>query len=442
MAYSIPRGAALLRGMGVASLVAALAVWPGVGIAAEPTFLTDDERGADFKSFCDFVGQTYAYFDQRATDWPRVCAQLAPQAITANRRADYVALLERALRELYDPHANLGTNTASSYRLVPSQTDLFARWEDGKAIIAAVREGSGAAAAGLRPGMEILSINGEPVGAAVQALRPAFLLRDDPAAHAWALQVALAARRDRPLTQISAQLNGQRRAFEFDPRRADAASVLSARAIGAVAYVRIHNTLGQQQLVPAFDQALAALWDQRALVIDLRDTPSGGNTTVARGLMSRLVDRLLPYQRHELVSEFQTYGIRRIWDEQVAPRGTPYLKPIVVLVGRWTGSMGEGLAIGLHATRGAPVLGQPMAGLLGANGEKRLPHSNIAVRVPAERLFHIDGTPRESVRPCAVGAALAAPEGQDAELDAALALALVLSEKGQTPSLPHCLGPR
>jgi hypothetical protein len=104
-------------------------------------------------------------------------------------------------------------------------------------------------------------------------------------------------------------------------------------------------------------------------VIDLRDTPSGGNSAVARGIMGRLVDKLLPYQRHELVSEFRSTEIRRVWDEYVAPRGSPFLKPIVVLVGRWTGSMGEGLAIGLNATRGAMVLGRPMAHLLGANGE-------------------------------------------------------------------------
>jgi hypothetical protein len=104
--------------------------------------------------------------------------------------------------------------------------------------------------------------------------------------------------------------------------------------------------------------------------------------------------------------------------------------------------MGEGLAIGLNATRGAAVLGQPMAKLLGANGETVLPHSNIAVRLPAEKLFHVDGTPRAAVLPCALATAAPADAAQDAELDAALALAANLAASRAHAPLPQgCLGP-
>jgi carboxyl-terminal processing protease len=163
---------------------------------------------------------------------------------------------------------------------------------------------------------------------------------------------------------------------------------MSRIALSAVGYLRINNSLGQQEIVRAFDKVLAEFNDVQALVIDLRDTPSGGNSAVARGIMGRLVDSMLPYQRHELVAEFRSTGIRRVWDEYVAPRGSPFLKPIVVLVGRWTGSMGEGLAIGLNATRGALVLGQPMAHLLGANGEAVLPHSNCGARAHGKAVSH------------------------------------------------------
>jgi carboxyl-terminal processing protease len=112
-------------------------------------------------------------------------------------------------------------------------------------------------------------------------------------------------------------------------------------------------------------------------------------------------------------------------------------------VGRWTGSMGEGLAIGLNATRGAPVLGQPMAHLLGATGETVLPHSNIVVRVPAEKLFHIDGTPRERIVPCAVAASGQGSPAPDHELGSAIELALKLSGSKSSHSLaPACDGLR
>jgi len=429
--------------LSVVMLVALLAAWPSVVGAKGQDFLTAEKRAADFAGFCAFVGESYAYFDLKATDWTQVCAHHAPQAAAATQRHDYIAVLERALGELYDPHAHLGTNTPRSYRLVPSQTDLFARWQDGKAIIAAVRAGSGAAAAGVLPGMEVVALNGESIQDAVLAIEPKFLARADASARDWALQVALAGAHDHEVTRLLARMDGGLRALEFAPRYPQPSSTLSSRAIGTVGHVRIHNALGQQALVQDFDQALSQLQDMRALVIDLRDTPSGGNSTVARGIMGRLVDRMLPYQRHELVSEFRANGIRRVWTEYVAPRGTPYMKPIVVLVGRWTGSMGEGLAIGLHATRGAAVLGQPMAKLLGANGETVLPHSNIVVRVPVEKLFHVDGTPREAVLPCLTAAARGDAATQDAELGAAVALALRLIDSQAVPLLqPGCLGPR
>jgi carboxyl-terminal processing protease len=271
-----------------------------------------------------------------------------------------------------------------------------------------------------------------PIGSVVDALAPQFLSQADPAARHWALQVALAGRHEQTRIRLTAQQGGKRQQLTYSPDFPQPTAPLSARVIDGVGYVRIHNALGDSTLVAAFDAALATMTEARALVIDLRGTPSGGTSSVARGIMGRLVSQTQPYQRHELVSEFRESGIRRVWVEYVAPRGSPFLVPVVLLVGPWTGSMGEGLAIGLNAARGAPVVGQPMAHLLGALGETVLPHSKIAVRVPTEKLFHFDGSPREAFVPCqaesATPAAVAASGYADAELRFALELALKLSQ--------------
>jgi carboxyl-terminal processing protease len=416
-----PRPWALLA---IATLLAA---WLSVSKADGPSDLSAEQRAADFASFCRFVEEEYAYFDLKKTDWARVCRFYAPQAASATDRAAYIELLEQALGELYDSHAHLGTNTQRSYRLVPTHTSLFATWKDGKAIVSAVRTGSGAEGAGLRPGMEVVAINGEATETVVRSIEPKLLSREDSAAREWALQVALAGRRDRDSIRLLTRQGDETREFEFASSQAEPASLLSYRVVGKVGTIRINNTLGNQALVQAIDAALSDLFNVQALVIDLRDTPSGGNSSVARGIIGRFVERMLPYQRHELVSELRSTGIRRVWDEYVAPRGSPFLKPIVVLVGRWTGSMGEGLAIGLNATRGAPVLGQPMAHLLGANGEAVLPHSRIVVRVPTEKLSHIDGSPREAFVPCAIASSGVKSSTQDPELASAIALGARLS---------------
>ena len=60
--------------------------------------------------------------------------------------------------------------------------------------------------------------------------------------------------------------------------------------------------------------------------------------------------------------------------------------------------MGEGLAIGFAAI-GARVEGDRMAGLLGAIYDLRLPNSGLVLKLPAERLHAVDGTPREAFVP-------------------------------------------
>jgi carboxyl-terminal processing protease len=321
---------------------------------------------------------------------------------------------------LYDPHAHLGVNTASSPRLVPSGTDLWAEWQGRHAIITAVRAGSGAERAGLRSGMEILAIAGRPARDVVRDRLPMTLSAPDSAAEDWALRAALAGRHDAPV-RVQVRAGGRPRAFEFRPGLTDRpAAALTARVLeGSIGYVRVHDALGDTALIAAWDSALTALRNTRGLVLDLRDTPSGGNSTIARAIMSRLVSEERSYQRHELPSEERRYGVQRIWVEHVAPRGPfTYTRPVVALVGRWTGSMSEGLTIGLDGPQRARVIGTPMAGLRGATYGATLRHTGFEVRVPAERLYHVRGTPREEFVPSE--RVPPAGAGMDPALEAAL----------------------
>ncbi len=409
---------------------------------AQQAFIPAEQRGADFTAFCDFVREQYAYFDAKKTDWDGTCAHYAPRAAAATDRAAFVGVLERAMAEMYDHHAHLGTNTGQSPRLVPTQSQLFAVWRDGRATVIAVRAGSPASTAGVRPGMQVLAVDGESVEAAVAALEPKLLTAPDAAAREWALQLVLAGRRVNDVTRLSIADGGATRELTYAPvGSARPGALLSQKLLGDVGYIRFNNSLGDDALVPAFEQALAQLAQARAVVLDLRDTPSGGVSSVARGIMGHFVHAPMPYQRHELVAEFRATGIRRIWVEYVAPRAPEFSRPVVVLAGRWTGSMGEGMAIGLNATRHAPVLGQPMAHLLGALDQIELPNSKIPVRVPAEKLFHVDGTPREAFVPCPVAAAGAPAD--DVELDAAVKLARALAaRKGPPDAQWSCKGTR
>jgi carboxyl-terminal processing protease len=133
------------------------------------------------------------------------------------------------------------------------------------------------------------------------------------------------------------------------------------------------------------------------LIIDLTETPSGGNSAVARAIMGRFISKEMPYQKHEA---FETrYKIRRSWIEYVSPLKSTYSKEVYILVGHWTGSMGEGIAIGFDGIGKAKIIGTKMAGLLGAIEGFKLSQTNIGFQIPTERLYHINGTPREKFIP-------------------------------------------
>jgi len=139
------------------------------------------------------------------------------------------------------------------------------------------------------------------------------------------------------------------------------------------------------------------LISNKNLILDLTETPSGGNSTVARAIMGRFVNKVLPYQIHEF--DEKDYDTKRHWVEYVSPRKKIYKGNVYILVGHWTGSMGEGIAIGFDALDRATVIGTPMAGLLGAISNFRLTETKIGFQFPTERLYHINGIPREDFIP-------------------------------------------
>ena len=364
--------------------------------------ITKQQYEEDFDYLWRNIAEDYAYFDQKQTDWNKVREIYRPKIIALKTQDEFVALLESVLEELYDFHTHLNTNTASSPRLVPTGTDIWAEWINGRAAVSEVRAGSEAQRAGIGPGMQIVSINGVAVEEAVNRRLGKSLRSTDEAAKNWALRVLLAGRRHEK-RKIEVVSNGAPRLFSLDNQStaSTAKPLLEFRRIEKhVGYVKINNSLGDIDLIKQFDLALAALRNTRGLILDLRDTPSGGNTTVARGIMGRFISRDMPYQKHSIPAEERQYETKRSWIELVSSRGEfVYTAPVVVLVDHWTGSMGEVIAIGMDGMKRATIVGTQMARLVGATSSIKLPNTGIGVNFPTEKLFHVNGSPRENFVP-------------------------------------------
>lgn len=358
----------------------------------------------DFEYFWSNIRDNYSYWDKKQTDWEKVRTIYVPLVDTITSRAGFIAILEQTFYELYDHHASLNTNTPESQRLVPSGTDLWAEYIDRKPTIIEVKRGSGAEKAGLRAGMQLISFNDIAIEQAVKNFLPKSLNQPDAEARNYALRILLAGRHSEN-RKITVAFQNQKKDFFLDRpvnllEKKNYQDELEFRVLqGNVGYILINNSLGDNGLIQLFDSAVTALQNTKALIIDLRNTPSGGNTSVARAMLGRFITKEGFYQKHELTSEEKETGIKRSWVEIASPRKPVYKNALVVLVDHWTGSVGEGIAIGFDALKRATIIGTKMAALNGAVYSFKMPNTGIGFSFPAEKLFHVNGSPREKFKP-------------------------------------------
>jgi hypothetical protein len=358
------------------------------------------DYAGDAKALDKIVLENYAYEDH----WPGGARPDSP-ALAGERAAvhDHDSLLHYAedrIASLADHHAITGSSFKDSWAIIPTYADLWVVRRGDAFAIDAVRSGSPAAKAGIQPGDRLVAIGDVPAAEAVEGFWHALGLPVTGERADYAARVLAAGRRDRP-RDLTISHNGASRRLNLPSLYASHSErpPVSVAHEGPRTVIVINNSLGEQDTIAAFDKAMAALAPNAPVVVDLADTPSGGNTSVARAIMGWFVDRPRNYQVHRLPAEERETGIPRQWIEQVLPRpGKHHSALPLVRVGRWTGSMGEGIAIGFAAL-GARVEGTRMAQLKGAVYDFALPSSGLVVKLPAERLYTVKGQPREDFVP-------------------------------------------
>lgn len=380
----------------LASLAIAALVLPGVALAQSgapsPQEYRDDARSIDA-----LIAANYAYLDRFASNASPNTDRLRAEAEAVHDGSTLLYYAERRLALLADAHVITGSSFSDSWAIVPSYADLWIEPENGGYRITAVRDRSPAQNAGVAVGDRLIEIGDLPAAQAVANYWRDLGL-DTGGDAGYAVRVLAAGRRDRPRTLTFQRDDSAPRTLVlpnlYTAARPRMEPVTTLRTSDGLV-IAFNDSLGDDRTVAAFDDAMAQARPGETIILDLTDTPSGGNTVVARAVMGWFVTQARPYQIHRLVSEERQTGVPRQWTEDVLPRaGRSHVGPVRVRVGRWTGSMGEGLAIGLDA-QGAQVTGCPMAGLLGAVYDFRLEHSGLTIKLPTERLSSVSGVPRE-----------------------------------------------
>jgi len=364
------------------------------------TQTTTQQYKTDFDYFWNTINDNYAYFSKKNIDWNSLRPIYQVQIDTVTTRNSFVHILEKAMNELYDHHCSLNTNTPTSSRLVPTSADMWASYRDNKPIIDEVRIGMGAEKVGIRAGMEVVAINDVKVA---DAIIPYLAHNNTVEARNFALRLALAGNHSNKRKITLKTTTGL---HDFFPdqygmllEHIEYPAMVQSSTINGIGYIKVNNFLYDNQLISKFDSVLNASLQKKALIIDLRETASGGNTSVARAILGRFIVKEQFYQKHELYAEEKETGIKRSWVEIVSPRGITYTRPVVILANHWTGSISEGITIAFDGMKRATVIGTELARLNGAVESFKMPNTKIGFNISTERLYHINGTPRELYKP-------------------------------------------
>lgn len=370
--------------------------------SAEGDTLTPADYRADAGEIAALIAANYAYLDHLPGGAVPTSPVLTAERDAVHDRDSLLRYAEDMISALADHHALTGSSFKDDWAIVPTYADLWIVKRGDFYVVDAVKPNTPAARAGIVAGERLVAVDGVAIDRAVVAFWARLGLEPVGERAPYAARIMAAGRRDRDRSLTFTGVDGQRRVVTLASLYAGhqdrpPISVTAGRA-GAVTIV-FNNDLGNDATIAAFDAAMAKIAPTARVTIDLTDTPSGGTTSIARAVMGWFVTRPMPYQMHSLPSEERETGIPRQWIELVLPRrGKYHPGPVSVRVGRWTGSLGEGMAIGFAAL-GKPVCGTAMAGLKGAVYDFDLTHSRLRVKFPAERLYTVAGQPREMVVP-------------------------------------------
>ncbi|MBZ0249720.1 MAG: hypothetical protein K8F93_08695, partial [Burkholderiales bacterium] len=273
---------------------------------------------------------------------------------------------------------------------------------DGRLVVTSVDREADAWWAGIRPGMALVAISGEPSQAAYEkALAEARDGSTPQVRHLYAARRILAGEPGSAVPVTVARSDGTAFTATLKRRVATHPPRVTHRVLpSGLGYVRL--TAWQQSLQGRVVEAIEALKDTPGLVIDLRGNP-GGSAVMVRNVAARLFEkerkvafgRALTRTGKPVTIAFDWIDLLKI-EQELEGTGT-YARPVAVLVNAASGSGSELFAAILQSQRRATIVGETTCGCLLAflgyapiPGGGKLAYSEVGFVFPDGR--RIEGT--------------------------------------------------
>ena len=352
-----------------------------------------------WQEFEHVFNQDYAYRDTAGVEVDTLIAQYKNKALLTATESDFISVVQVFMRYFRDPHLSIYPSSKKGYSVTPTGADIWVEAKAGNYFIVDIKTASAANKVGMQVNSEIISVDGLTTEAAISKVFGGINASLSTKQKVWGLNIALGGIKNQPRV-ITVKLNNKEHTYQLaatydEVIRSYSDATLSFKKINNLGYIRFNNSLGNSDTVNAFKNAIEQLLDTDGLILDLRNIPSGGNTGVAEPILGHFVEQDTIYQLYQRQQNGINFHQAKMESATAKPSSPYYSKPFVVLVGRWTGSIGEGMMIGLDALGAKAIIGAPVADLLGGIKNVTLEHSNAVVDLAFERMFHVNGTYRE-----------------------------------------------
>lgn len=389
------------RGPAVALAVIAAASWLSAQ-TPPPASRFSDTFDAVWKIIRD------SHFDPKmnGVDWQAVRAELGPRAARARSDGELRDVIRDMLGRLGLSHFALipsGGDAASPPADLGGDPGFDVRLIGSELIVTHVEPDSGAAAAGVRPGWRLLSIEAMPASELLSRLpdsMPARLRQVE----AWRL-VETRVRGPR----------GSRVALMFDDGVSDIAVAVERRAetglpatVGNLPTMYVRVDASEQRTprgasvgviafnvwMPAVDASFQRAIDRfrsaDAIVIDLRGNP-GGLAAMIMGLSGHFLTERQPLGTMKTRESELKFAANPRLVNGAGERVTPFAGPVAVLVDGMTGSASECFAGGLQALKRVRVFGQTSMGQALPAFFDKLPNGDVLIHATGD-FVTADGT--------------------------------------------------
>ena len=376
---------------------------PPAGLAPAKT-LSPQQWRQNFDFLCKAIDETCATFEIKSINWDELhhCYQQRLDATTTTEQ--FYRLLFDLVRELHDGHAWLQNYHPAVPASTPGVTvDLF----QDKPFVVAVKAGSEAARLGVKPGSEVLEIDGVSVTNRMERLRT--ILHGFSSERGFrrdACRRLLTGEKDSMAVVKLRSPDGHAETFrlprvyelETPPPQACPFALTRQRFVhfgrlpSGLGYIRIVSFMGRQEIDDEFDKALEALRAAPGIILDIRDNRGGYSHTHIAG---RLLQKPAPGGTSYVKNGPGHKDLERR-DIILYPTGPwQYDGPVVLLVNDVTGSASDLFACYLRSAKRVVTVGSSTDGILSGQAAWAVLPCGLIVRISNSYICDSTGQPIE-----------------------------------------------